>query len=388
MDSTNSTTDLKPLHGVKVIELAGLGPVPYAGQLLADMGAEVISIARPGQAARVVEDRGKRSVVLDLKQKAAIEAVLKLVSTADVLIEGYRPGVTERLGLGPLDCQNVNTRLVYARMTGWGQQGPLSLRAGHDTNYIGLTGVLHAMGRHDDVPMPPLNLVGDYGAGSLFLVSGVLAALIQARQMGKGRVIDVAIVDGAVSLFGIMLSLHASGHWSVQRESNWLDGGRPYYRCYRCKDDRFVAVGALEPKFFANMLKGLDLDSRTYGEQFDESLHEQQHRLLESIFRSRTRDDWEKHFQEIDACVTPVLDFVEAASHPHLQARRSVCELNGGLQPNIAPRFSQPGHLDTRLPIAQPPATAERGADSRLVLTELGLGAEQIELLLRTGSPS
>lgn len=387
VESTQPSPLPNPLEGVRVIELAGLGPVPYAGQLLADMGAEVISIARPGQAARLVEDRGKRSLVLDLKQALARDVALALIKSADILTEGYRPGVAERLGLGPEVCHSANPRLVYARMTGWGQQGPLSLRAGHDINYIGLTGVLHAMGRHKDVPMPPLNLVGDYGAGSLFLVSGVLAALHQAGKLGKGRVLDVAIVDGAVSLFGMMLSLHASGHWSTQRESNWLDGSRPYYRCYRCSDDGFVAVGALEPQFFDNLLKGLDIDPASYGEQHDQSQHDAQHKLLESTFLQRTRDEWAQHFAEVDACVTPVLNFLEAAVHPHMQARQAVVHSEGGLQPNLAPRFRSPENVnDAPVDTYQPAATSKRGADGRGVLQELGLPEHQIEELLHAGN--
>lgn len=382
-----SVQNSRVLTGVRVVELAGLGPVPYAGQLLADMGAEVISIARPGQAARLVEDRGKRSLVLDLKHAVARDAALELIKTADILTEGYRPGVVERLGLGPEVCHWANSRLVYARMTGWGQQGPLSLRAGHDINYIGLTGVLHAMGRHNDVPMPPLNLVGDYGAGSLFLVSGVLAALYEADKLGKGRVLDVAIVDGAVSLFGMMLSLHASGEWNTQRESNWLDGSRPYYRCYRCRDDAFVAVGALEPQFFANLLQGLDIDSASYGEQHDQSLHHAQHRQLESVFLQRTRDEWAQHFADVDACVTPVLDFLEAAAHPHMQARRTMVDSRSGVQPNLAPRFHPPSSDSAMLVDSyQPEKTSERGADTLSVLEELGLPEQQIEELLQAGS--
>lgn len=367
---------LRPLEGLKVIELAGLGPVPYAGQLLADMGADVIAVARPGQPSKLVEDRGKRSIVLDLKNPAARDAVLTLVKGADILTEGYRPGVTERLGLGPDDCLARNARLVYARMTGWGQSGPLSQRAGHDINYIGLTGALHAMGREDDVPIPPINLLGDYGAGSLFLVTGVLAALHQANNSGKGSALDIAIVDGAVSLFGMMMSLYATGNWTTKRESNWLDGSRPYYRCYRCLDGGFVAVGALEPRFFAELLAGLGIDKATYGEQLDQSLHAMQHKLLEETFLQRSRDEWASHFESVDACVTPVLDFLEAAQHPHLQARRTFIQHSGGLQPNLAPRFYQFDSLGN-----QPPRTSVRGAQTRAVLEETGLPASVIDEL-------
>ncbi len=375
----NSRENLKPLSGLRVIELAGLGPVPYAGQLLADMGAEVIAVARPGQSSKLVEDRGKRSVVLDLKKPGARDAVLTLVETADILTEGYRPGVTERLGLGPDDCKDRNPRLVYARMTGWGQYGPLSHSAGHDINYIGLTGALHAIGRHTDVPIPPINLLGDYGAGSLFLVTGVLAALHQASQSGEGATLDIAIVDGAVSLFGMMLSMYAESEWSTERESNWLDGSRPYYRCYRCLDDKFVAVGALEPQFFNNLLSGLNIDESVYGEQLDTSRHATQHEILEQAFLKRSRDDWSEHFASVDACVSPVLDFIEAAAHPHLQARQSFMHQDGVLQPNIAPRFSYLNSLHS-----MPPHTAVRGAQTREVLEEIGLPSLVIDELARS----
>ena len=364
----------KPLNGVRVLELAGLGPVPYAGQLLADMGAEVISVARKGQPSHPVEDRGKRSLVLNLKNPTAKDAILKLVEQVDVLIEGYRPGVTERLGIGPSECLQRSPGLVYGRMTGWGQQGPWSQMAGHDINYIGLTGVLNAMGKEGQVPQPPLNLVGDYGGGSLFLVSGVLAALVSAQTSGKGRVLDVAMVDGSLSMFGLMLSMHAEGAWSTTRSSNMLDGSAPFYRCYRCSDDRFMAVGALEPVFFKKMLELLDIDAADYGEQYDKKQYTQQNALLESTFATKSRDSWAKIFDGSDACVTPVLDYVEARDHPHMKARNALIEHNNVLHPNIAPRFSG---LDF-----SPPQTPSRGMHTRELLEELNLPNDVIDTLL------
>jgi len=368
------TAPKQPLTGVRVIEMAGLGPVPYAGQLLSDMGAEVISVARPQQASNQVEDRGKRSVVMDLKNPQALDALLQLIDTGDILIEGYRPGVAERLGFGPELCLERVPHLVYARMTGWGQNGPWSQMAGHDINYIGLTGVLHAIGTQGEVPPPPLNLLGDYAGGSMFLVAGVLAALYAAQKSGRGDVIDVAMIDGAVSLFGLMLSMHAEGRWSTDRCSNMLDGALPYYRCYRCQDNRFVAVGALESAFFDQMLVKLDIDSVDYGDREDPAQHSRQHALLESCFANRERDDWAKLFDGSDACVTPVLDFIEASNHPHVKYRQTLIKHAGIIQSNIAPRFSNFENVSAK--------TVSRGADTEAVLQELPLSADLIDSLI------
>lgn len=356
-----------PLSSVKVVELAGLGPGPYAGQLLADFGAEVVVISRPGQPMMPVENRGKRSVELDLKQPDAVATVLALVERADILIEGYRPGVAERLGLGPADCHAVNPALVYGRMTGWGQTGPWAKVAGHDINYIGLTGALHAMGEAGRPPAPPLNLVGDYGGGSMFLVAGVLAALIAARQTGKGEVVDAAIIDGTLSMFGMMFSLASLGQWTPSRASNMLDGGMPYYRCYATADDRFMAVGCLEPQFFAEMLRILEIDPDDYGDRHDRKQHARQHALLEGVFASRTMANWAALFDGTDACVTPVLTYAEAAEHPQMKARAAVVEPGGLAQPNLAPRFGSHGDIGEPRPHRQ-------GADTAAVLKEIGRG--------------
>lgn len=364
-----------PLTDVRVIELAGLGPAPYAGQLLADLGAEVIVIARPGPPGMPIEARGKKSVVLDLKNPEAVEAVLKLVETADILTEGFRPGVTEKLGLGPDACLARNPRLVYGRMTGWGQTGPWARKAGHDINYIGLTGVLHAMGDRDRSPPPPLNLVGDYGGGSMFLIMGVLAALHAAQRTGRGDVVDAAIVDGALSMFGIQLSLDGLGLWRSRRGANLLDGGMPYYRCYTCKDGRFFAVGALEPQFFAALLEGLQIAPDAYGKRDDPGEFARQHALLEARFAEKTRDEWASIFEDSDACATPVLDYDEARAHPHMKARASIVEAGGFKHPNIAPRLSS---MDADF---TPPPVAPKGGDTAAILKSLGYGDDAIARL-------
>ena len=364
-----------PLRGIRVIEFAGLGPAPYAGQLLADMGAEVIVIERPGHHRMAIESRGKRSVALNLKQPEAVTAALALIDSADLLIEAFRPGVMEKLGLGPAICRGRRPQLVYGRMTGWGQTGPWRTMAGHDINYIGLTGALYAMGRADDVPVPPLNLVGDYGGGSLFLTTGLLAALHRASADGVGDVVDVAIVDGTISMFGLMLSMYAQGNWSLQRENNMLDGGAPYYRCYRCSDNRFVAVGALEPQFFSAMLSGLGIAPAEYGEQRDSTLYARQHQLLEGRFAEHPRDHWARLFDGVDACVTPVLDVEEAALHPQMQARAALTRDAGVLHPHPAPRFTN----DSDAADYQPPENPHHGEDTVALLREVGLTDAMID---------
>lgn len=361
---------MKPLAGVEVVEMAGLGPGPHAGQLLADWGASVTAVSRAGQPLMPVESRGKRSVVLDLKSEGGREAVLRLAERADILVEGYRPGVMERLGLGPTETQARNPRLVYGRMTGWGQTGPWARVAGHDINYIGLSGALLAMGEAGRPPVPPLNLVGDYGGGSLFLVGGVLAALLAARETGKGAVVDVAIVDGTLSLFGLMFSMAGQGAWTAERASNPLDGGAPFYRCYETADGGYMAVGALEPQFFARMLALLDIAPATYGAQHDRAAWGSQHALLARTFAARSRAEWCAVFDGEDACVTPVLSYEEAGEHPHMKARAALRERAGVTHPPVAPRFgadmAQFGDVEPG-PVPQP------GADTQAVLRELGL---------------
>ncbi len=368
-----------PLTGIRVIELAGIGPAPYAGQLLADMGADVIVVDRPGPGRKGIDARGKRSIVLDLKQEAAIDTLLKLVATADVLIEGLRPGVTERLGIGPEACHGVNPRLVYARMTGWGQTGPFAQMAGHDINYIGMTGALNAMGRKGEPPMPPLNLVGDFGGGSMFLLTGILAALLVAEKTGKGDIVDAAIVDGTNSLMSFVYGMAGLGQWRPERESNLLDGAAPYYRCYMTQDGKFMAVGCIEPQFFAAMMERLPVDAQTYGGQDDFSRWAEQHIILEDIFATKTREDWEAVFAGTDACVTPVLDYEEAAVHPANSARQTHIQHSAWTHPQIAPRLAS-GMLVTDFVIP------EKGGDYASVLADAGLEEREIAALIQSGA--
>ncbi|MEQ1540230.1 MAG: CaiB/BaiF CoA-transferase family protein [Sphingorhabdus sp.] len=369
-----------PLNGVKVIELAGIGPGPYAGQLLADMGADVVVIDRPGGGMpKAVDGRGKRSIVLDLKKPEAVEALLKLIATADVLIEGLRPGVTERMGVGPDSCHSVNPRLIYGRMTGWGQTGPWSQMAGHDINYISMTGVLNAIGKDGQPPVPPLNMVGDFGGGSMFLVTGILAALIERGVTGKGTVVDAAIIDGTHSLMSFVHGMAGLGQWQTKREGNLLDGAAPFYRCYTTADGKFMAVGCIEPQFFAAMMERLPIGAETYGGQHDRNKWAAQHQMLEGIFASKTRDDWAAIFALTDACVTPVLDYVEAAAHPANAERNAVVNDGHWLHPQIAPRFSGHNQADSFV-------IATKGASYAEVLSAAGLSADEIASLITAGA--
>ncbi|HEV7232942.1 MAG TPA: CaiB/BaiF CoA-transferase family protein, partial [Sphingorhabdus sp.] len=366
--------------GIKVVELAGIGPGPYAGQLLADMGADVIVIDRPGGGMpKAVDGRGKRSIVLDLKNPEAVDALLKLVAKADVLIEGLRPGVTERMGVGPEACHAINPGLIYGRMTGWGQSGPWSKMAGHDINYIGMTGVLNAIGKDGQPPVPPLNMVGDFGGGSMFLVTGILAALVERGRTGKGNVVDAAIVDGTHSLMSFVHGMAGLGQWRTAREGNLLDGAAPFYRCYMTSDGKYMAVGCIEPQFFAAMMERLPLDAEAFGGQHDRAAWAKQHEMLEDVFATKTRDEWEAIFALTDACVTPVLDYVEAAAHPANAERQAVVSDGRWLHPQVAPRLaSQP--LQTHFEIAT------KGGDYAAVLAEAGLGEEEISQLVAAGA--
>jgi len=313
--------------------------------ILGDLGADVVRIDRPsGAPGGVVKDsmsRNRRIVTADLKSDEGRDLVLKLVAKADVLIEGYRPGVTERLGLGPEQCAEVNDRLVYARMTGWGQTGPRSQQAGHDINYISLNGILHSIGRMNERPVPPLNLVGDFGGGSMFLLVGILAALWERQSSGKGQVVDAAMVDGSSVLVQMMWQMRSSGMWTDVRGTNMLDGGAPYYDTYECADGRYVAVGAIEPQFYAALLAGLGLDAATLPGQNDAARWPELRAVLTETFAGRDRDHWAKVFADSDACVTPVLAFGEVQTEPHITERNTFYEVNGGLQPLPAPRFSR-----------------------------------------------
>jgi alpha-methylacyl-CoA racemase len=334
-----------PLHGIRVIELASLAPAPFGCMVLADLGADVLRIDRTASVGSGAPadplGRGRRSIALNLKDPAAVAMLLRLVESSDVLVEGYRPGVTERLGIGPTTCLERNPRLVYARMTGWGQSGPFGPRAGHDINYISLTGALHAMGREGQKPAPPLNLIGDFGGGSMYLVTGILAALIERAASGRGQVIDAAMIDGATSLMQLIWSLRHQGEWLDQRQSNVIDGGSPFYDTYTCSDGRFVAAGAIEPQFYALLLEGLGLTDLDPAAQWDRAAWPRTRQLFEDRFAERTRDEWAETFFDTDACVTPVLDFVEAGRHPHIADRATIIELDGAMQAAPAPRFSR-----------------------------------------------
>ncbi|MGP2440775.1 CaiB/BaiF CoA transferase family protein [Streptomyces sp. JW3] len=338
------------MSALRVVELAGLGPVPHAAMILADLGAEVVRVDRPsdrrglalgGGAADPTLRGRRRAVVLDLRTEEGRDGLSALVREADVLVEGLRPGVAERLGAGPEELRDVNPRLVYGRITGWGQRGPLAAEAGHDINYLALSGALHAMGRPGQPPAPPLNLVADYGAGSMLLVVGVLAALWERQRSGRGQVVDAAMVDGAALLSQFVLGLRGSAEWTGRRGANLLDGGAPFYDTYACADGRFVAVGALEPPFYAALLRGLGLDAEPLPDQSDRAGWPRLRRRFTEVFATRDRDAWAARFAGTDACVTPVLDFEEAAVHPHLAARGTYLRRDGVLQAAPAPRFTR-----------------------------------------------
>ena len=332
-----------PLAGIKMIELAGLGPAPFAGMLLADMGAEVILVERKTQDFRIPDcnRRGKKSIVLNLKDEQDIATLLDLIEKADVLYEGFRPGVTERLGIGPDICLERNPKLIYARMTGWGQTGPLAQAAGHDINYISLTGALHAMGRDDSPPFPPLNLVGDYGGGGMFLVTGILAAYIEAQKSGKGQVIDVAMTDGSAVLMSVFNTLDGIGGWTTKRMSNMLDGGTHYYNCYETKDGKYISIGSIEPQFYDLLLEKMGVNKDRYADQNNQNKWAAFKEDFEAIFKTKTRDQWCEIMEGSDICFAPVIDYKEAQSHPHNVERNTYIELDGIKQPAPAPRFSR-----------------------------------------------
>ena len=376
-----------PLSGLRVVEMAGIGPAPFAGMLLSDMGADVVRIDRKGAANadafdRVKSggflDRGRRSVALDLKKPEAVAVALELIGAADALIEGFRPGVMERLGLGPDVCLARNPRLVFGRVTGWGQSGPLAQSAGHDIDYIALTGALHAIGERS-APTPPLNLLGDFGGGAMALAFGVVCALLEARTSGRGQVVDAAMTDGVSLLMAMTYNLKAKGLWRDERQANLLDGGAPFYGVYRCADGRWLAVGALEPQFFDALIAAMGLDARAFADRWNPASWPALRALLEEAFARRTRDEWGAIFEGTDACVAPVLDLDEAPRHPHNVARETFLVRDGAPQPAPAPRFSR-----TRPEIAHPPAAS--GEHGEEILRERGFTAERIDALRRAGA--
>lgn len=357
-----------PLSTLKVVEFSGLGPAPLAGQLLADLGADVVVIDRASGPvnANDVNRRGKRSIALNLKSAAGRATALKLIAASDILIEGFRPGVMERLGLGPADCPDS---VIYGRMTGWGQSGPLSQVAGHDITYLATTGVLSMMGPADAPPAPPMNLVADYGGGTMFLLYGLLAALIERGVSGKGQVVDAAMIDGVPAMMGLIHGLISQGGWQAERGVNWLDGGAPFYRCYTCADGRHVAVGALEPQFYALLLNGLGLAQADLPDQNDQASWPAMQARFEAIFKTQGRDAWAETFSGTDACVAPVLSLQEAAAQPHLAQRGVYVAPNGVQQAAPAPRFGR------SIPRVPAPPTAP-GADGEAILSELGFDAD------------
>ena len=375
-----------PLHGVTVVEMAAIGPCPFAAMLLADMGATVIRIDRPPGPRRPIDgytgndtlvDRGRNSVALDLKQPRGVTIALDIIAGADILVEGFRPGVMERLGLGPEPCRARNPALVYGRMTGWGQTGPLAKSAGHDLNYVALTGALRAMGDADRPPAPPLNLVGDYGGGALYLALGVVTALYEAARTGLGQVVDAAMVDGAASLMTMMYSLKSRGRWRPERQANVIDGGAHFYGTYECADGKYLALGAIEPHFYRELLERCGISDADFDAQWDEAQWPVLRARMAALLRTRTRDTWCEILEGTDACVAPVLDMDEAPAHPHMKARGTFVERGGVIQPGQAPRFERPA-----APVSLAP---QIGAHTVQVLRGLGLDDVEIDRLRSAG---
>ncbi len=371
-----------PLNGLKIIEVAGIGPTQFCGMLLADMGAQVIRVARRGAGDPATDiappfnlmNRSRSTIGIDLKTRQGAGLVLKLCESADAIFEGFRPGVMEGLGLGPDDCLGRNPRIVYGRMTGWGQDGPLAGAAGHDTNYIAVAGALHGIGDRDRPPPVPLNLIGDFGGGALYLAMGLLAAMLEAQRSGQGQVVDAAMVDGAASMLTLFYGLLANRRWADQRQSNLLDGGAPFVRCYATRDGKYVAVCAIERRFFENLLQamgitGIDADDQYRTEQWPEHVA-----IFEEAFATRTRDEWCEILDTVDACAAPVLSLTEAPQHPHNVARETFVRVDGIEQPAPAPRFSR-----TPSEISQ---GAGGAADVRAVLAAWGLADDEIAELL------
>lgn len=344
----------RPLEGVRIVEFAGLGPAPHACMVLSDLGANVVRVERPGkidEGAFRHTLRGRSIVHADLKSEQDRHDVLRLISDADVLVEGFRPGVMERLELGPEHTFALNPRLIYARMTGWGQHGPMATSAGHDINYLSLTGALHATGKADQ-PLPPLNLVGDYGGGSMMLVVGVLSALFERERTGEGTIVDAAMVDGVSVLLQQIFEFMSNGLWKDSRETNFLDGAAPYYRTYKCSDSKFVAVGAIEPPFYTQLLAGLNLEEAVLPDRDNPACWEELSEIFAARFAEHTQDHWAAVFEGTDACVTPVLSLEEAHRHEHIAARKSIVQtMDGSLIGNQAPRFrSHNDNCDLREP--------------------------------------
>lgn len=373
-----------PLAGIKVIELAGIGPGPFCGMMLADMGAEVIRVDRTGgrsSRGRDVLTRGRKSIAVDLKSESGKEVILKLCESSDALFEGFRPGVTERLGLGPEDCMARNPKLVYGRMTGWGQEGPMSQAAGHDINYKSLVGALHAIGAKGEKPVPPLNLVGDFGGGGMVLAFGLVCAILEAQNSGQGQVVDTAMVDGAAILMAMFFSMQASGFMTHERGSNMLDGGAHFYDAYETSDGKFISIGSIEPQFYALLLEKAGLDADEFSAQMDQSRWPEYKDKITQVFKSKTRDEWCEIMEGSDVCFAPVLSLEEVANHPHNKVRNAFLELDNVLQPAPAPRFS-------RTEVGLSHGSRIAGEDTSEVLADAGYGVSEIESLVASGAVS
>ena len=372
-----------PLKGLKIIEMAGIGPGPFCGMVLADLGAKIIRVDRASAigtgSKQDAANRGKKSIAVDLKSEEGVEVVLKLVETADAIFEGFRPGVMERLGLGPDVCSKRNERIVFGRMTGWGQEGPLANAAGHDINYISLTGALAAIGRPGSPPVPPLNLIGDFGGGGMLLALGLVAALLEAKESKKGQVVDAAMTDGSALLMTMIYTMQSSGMWKTTMGSNLLDGGSHFYDTYECKDGKFISLGSIEPQFYALLCQIAELDESIFGNQMSRDSWPGQKEAIKRIILDKTRDEWCELMEGTDVCFAPVLDMSEAPKHPHNIERKTFIDLEGVTQPAPAPRFSR-----TEPEVVSSPSVVGEHTDE--VLTSIGLSDEDINTLKTSGA--
>ena len=372
-----------PLKGLKIIEMAGIGPGPFCGMVLADLGAKIIRVDRASAigtgSKQDAANRGKKSIAVDLKSEEGVEVVLKLVETADAIFEGFRPGVMERLGLGPDVCLERNERIVFGRMTGWGQEGPLANAAGHDINYISLTSALAAIGRPGSPPVPPLNLIGDFGGGGMLLALGLLAALLESKESKKGQVVDAAMTDGSALLMTMIYSMYSSGMWKTSMGSNLLDGGSHFYDTYQCKDGKFISLGSIEPQFYALLCQIAELDESIFGKQMSRDSWPEQKEAIKKIILDKTRDEWCKLMEGTDVCFAPVLDMSEAPKHPHNVERKTFIDLEGVTQPAPAPRFSR-----TEPEVVSSPSIVGEHTDE--VLTSIGFSDEDINTLKTSGA--
>ncbi len=372
-----------PLKGLKIIEMAGIGPGPFCGMVLADLGAEIIKVDRASAigtgSKQEASNRGKKSIAVDLKSEEGVEVVFKLVEKADAIFEGFRPGVMERLGLGPNDCLKRNERIVFGRMTGWGQEGPLAKAAGHDINYISLSGALAAIGRPGSPPVPPLNLVGDFGGGGMLLALGLVAALFESKQSKKGQVVDAAMTDGSALLMTMIYTMQSLGMWKTTMGSNLLDGGSHFYDTYECEDGKFISIGSIEPQFYELLCQIAELDKSIFGKQMSRDSWPKQKEEIKKIFLNKTRDEWCELMEGTDICFAPVLDMLEAPKHPHNIERKTFIELEGVTQPAPAPRFSR-----TEPEISSSPSVVGENTDE--VLISMGFSQEDIDSLKISGA--